>query len=80
MVDTKYKSTEDTMTRLQWIKKGYVLKKGSVGIQGWNNRNCTFRVTRYTAEEVYKDEEKAKEQLKIIRKHGVWAANNYHLL
>lgn len=60
MVDTKYKNTEDTMTRLQWMKKGYVLKKDSIGIQGWNNRHCTFRVIRYMPKKYIKTKKKQK--------------------
>ena len=67
MVDTTYKSTDEVMTESQWLKKGYIVKDTATGIKGWNNRHCTYRVTRYTKDEVYEDIETAKARIKKIR-------------
>ena len=67
MVDTKYKSTDDVMTEHQWLKKGYIVKDTATGTKGWNNRHCTYRVTRYSKDEVYEDIETAKARIKKIR-------------
>ena len=67
MVDTKYKSTNDVMTEHQWLKKGYIVKDKATGIDGWNNRHCTYGVIRYTREEVYEDIEEARARLRKIR-------------
>ena len=67
MVDTTYKSTDEVMTESQWLKKGYIVKDTATGIKGWNNRHCTYRVTRYSKDEVYEDIETARAQIKKIR-------------
>ena len=67
MVDTQYKSTDDVRTESQWLKKGYIVKDTATGIKGWNNRHCTYRVTRYSKDDVYEDIETAKARIKKIR-------------
>ena len=67
MVDTQYKSTDEVMTESQWLKKGYIVKDTATGIKGWNNRHCTYKVTRYSKDEVYEDIETAKARIKKIR-------------
>ena len=43
-------------TKLQWWNLGYDLNEDAVGSEEWNNRYCTFKVFRYTDDEVHPDE------------------------
>ena len=67
MDDVRYKSTDKVMSEYQWLRKGFFIKDTAVGIDGWNNRFCTYPQTRFTADEVYVDTERAKERLSKIR-------------
>ena len=67
MDDVRYKSTDKVMSEYQWLRKGFFIKDTAVGIDGWNNRFCTYPLTRFTADEVYEDTERAKERLSKIR-------------
>ena len=55
MDDVRYKSTDTVMSEYQWLRKGFFIKDTAVGIDGWNNRFCTYPLTRFTADEVYED-------------------------
>lgn len=74
MDDVRYKSTDTVMSEYQWLRKGFFIKDTAVGIDGWNNRFCTYPLTRFTADEVYEDTERAKERLSKIRHENYIAA------
>lgn len=54
------------MTKRQWLEKGYLVKEGAKGVLSWNNRNCTWRVYRYSTDEVEYNPEEAKKQMQAI--------------
>lgn len=47
-----YKSTDTLKTEKQWNNQGYILKPEAMGVDGWNNRRCTYRLKRYTTDEI----------------------------
>lgn len=63
----------EKLTQLNWLKKGYILKPDAKGTLEWNNGYCTFKVWRYTEDEVLYNQEEAKKQLKerIPQKHRI---------
>lgn len=57
-------------TELQWLKEGYLINEGAEGELGWNNRYYTYKVMRYSFDQVYKDTDKAKEILRNREKEA----------
>ena len=53
----------DWFTEIQWMKKGYVVKRNHYGQELWCNRNYQNSAHYFSKKDVRKDEVKAKEIL-----------------
>lgn len=63
------KTSQKSLTALQWAKEGYVVNPDATGT-AWKNNSHNFKATYiyYVSEEVHEDKEAAKEFLKSRRK------------
>jgi len=63
------KTSQKSLTALQWAREGYVVNPDATGT-AWKNNSHNFKATYiyYVSEEVHEDKEAAKEFLKSRRK------------